>query len=260
VNHVLLVRIIQRQRNLADRGQGFGERQQFIGLRPDFQAIAFEQFHRDISQIVFFADIKHSHDLRVTQATCGFGFAEETGARFIKLGCFEFFGKRHGLDRDFATELGIAAQIDHAHRALAQFTFQLIAAQHRFFHRTVGQNARAVLRTAAQHHGFRHGLRALALGFDIAEIRRKRKQIVVNRLRFVELAATFKIERQIVKRLTGFFIFGHAAQLVESQIELPLALKGQRQHAIRFSRSRARRFLARLGQEMAFGGQRQMSQ
>ncbi len=120
------------------------------------QVLAFEEFHGDIGQIVLFTRIENGHDILVLQAPGCFRFAEKALTRVDQFVASKLLAQGHGLDGHNTTNLGVLAQIDHAHGALAQFLFDLVAAQHGFFYRAAFQQhgATGMATTAAQHHGF----------------------------------------------------------------------------------------------------------
>jgi hypothetical protein len=63
------------------------------------------------------ADVKDAHTGRDP------GFAEEALLHLFQLVGFELLRQRYGLDRDDAADFRVPAQIDDAHRALAEFLF-----------------------------------------------------------------------------------------------------------------------------------------
>ena len=90
---------------------------------------AFQIFHRDIGKSALFADIIDRHDVRMIEPPRSFGFAEKARSRFGEFGIAEFAGERNGFDRDQSIDGGIAAQVDDAHGAAADFALELVAAE-----------------------------------------------------------------------------------------------------------------------------------
>ena len=78
-------------------------------------------------------------------------------------------GQRHRLDRHHAADLRVLAQVDHAHRALAQLLLDLVAAQHRLFDRAAVEQHRAagMRAAAAQDDGLGQVLGAIELGLQV---------------------------------------------------------------------------------------------
>ena len=73
------------------------------------------------------------------QAPGGLGLAEEALLHLGQLVGLELLRQRHGLDRDHAADLRVLAEVDHAHRALAELLLDLVAAEHRLFDRAAAQ-------------------------------------------------------------------------------------------------------------------------
>ena len=90
---------------------------------------ALQIFHRDIGESAFLAHIIDRHDIRMIEAPRSFGLPKEPRSRFGELRIAELAGERDGFDRDQAIDGGIAAQVDDAHGAAADFALELVAAE-----------------------------------------------------------------------------------------------------------------------------------
>ncbi len=207
------------------------------------------------------AGIEDGDDVRVVQPAGGFRLAEEALLHVGQFLFVEFLRQRHGLDRDHAVDLGVTAQIDHAHGPLAQFLLDLVAAQHRLLHRAVLEDAGvgAPRPGAAQHDGFRHRLGPLDAGFQILELRIEVGHVTEYGFGLVELPLALEIEGQVVQVFHHRIRQRHLAELVPGHVELSLPLEGQRQHAVGFGRLLVRLHLAALGHQEALGGQQQVA-
>ena len=106
---------------------------------------------------MLFARIKNSDNVLVLQAPSGFCLAKEPLACVVKLFAFKLLAQSHGLDGDDAANFRVFAQLNHAHRALAQLFFNLVAAKHGFFDAAAFQQhgAARVRTAAAQNNRFR---------------------------------------------------------------------------------------------------------
>ena len=129
MNHVLAVRIVQRLGSARhERHHGF-RRQQPSAIGVMAQVLAAQIFHRDVGESLIFARVVDGHDRGMIEPAGHLRFAEEPRAGFLQILFLEFIGQRDGLDRDDAIDVGIAAQVHDAHRAFAQFTLDLVAAE-----------------------------------------------------------------------------------------------------------------------------------
>ena len=262
MDDLLGMRVIQRIGHPGDDRQRHrqGQQRRWLGVRH--QVAALEELHRNVGQILLFAGIVHRDDIGMIQAPGGFRLAEETQLHIGQFVFIEFLGQRHGLDRDDTVDLWITPLIHHAHGAFAQFLLDLVTAQHRLLqHRIIEhQGAGRTLTTPArQHDGFGHLPGDLEARRQIAEFRIETDQILKNRFGLVELTLALIVEGEVVHVLHQPLVHRAFAKLVECQIELPLPLKRERQHAVRFARFKIRFFLAPLGHQKALGGQQQMA-
>ncbi len=211
---------------------------------------------------MFLAGIEHGHDVGVVEAPGGFRLAEEALLDLDQFVGLELLRQGHGLDRHDAVDLRVAAEIDHAHGALAQFLLDLVAAQHRLLDIAGGIDQAGIAAPAsasAENHGFRQLFGAIDAGLDIAEFRVVIEYVAEHRLGLVELALAFEVQRQVVHVLHQRVVHRALAELVEGHVELALALEGQAQHAVRFGRIGIRFFLAAFGDDEALDRQQQMA-
>src|SRR5688572_27285909 len=96
------------------------------------------------------ACVEDGHNVLVLQSASRLGFAEEALTRIVKLLTLELLAQRHGLDRHYPADFGVLAKVDHTHGSLAEFFFNLVAAQHRLFDgAAVQQHGAAGMRAAA---------------------------------------------------------------------------------------------------------------
>ena len=260
MHHVEPVRISERLGNTHGDRDGTFHCQQIVWLGVRNEILAFQKFHRDEGEVVLFACIKNRHDIRVIEAASSFRFAEEALLHIFNFVSIKFLRQGHRLDGNYATDLRILAQVHHAHRALAQLFLNLVTAQHRLFDGTV-EDVHARVRApaaAAQDNRLRHRLGTFALLCQIFEVRVVACHVIVDRLGFVELALTLKIQRQVIQIVHQLVVKRHLAKFVKRHVKLTLALESQTQHAIRLSGFGIGLLLARFGQDEALGHQKDM--
>ena len=200
VHHVLFVCISQRLSNTRHDGQHFWSRQQIAIFAEIQQILAFEEFHGDIRQVVFFAGIEDSDDILMLQSPCRFSFAEEPFARIDQLITGKLLAQSHRLDRHNPANFRVFTKVNHTHRTLAKLLVNLITAKHRLLHRApVEQHGPAWMRaTATQHHRFGKILRPVQLRLQVFVVLIVGRHMLVYGLGFIELAFTFKVQRQVV--------------------------------------------------------------
>ena len=211
------------------------ERQQVghLGIRD--QVFAFQEFHGNEGEIMFLAGIENAHDVGMIQSASRFGLAEEAILGFLQFVAFKFGRECHRFDRHFAANLRIFAEIDHAHRALAQFFLHLIAAEHWLLAGAGNHHRRRTGtrgRRAAENNRLRHRFRTVhALGnifeFGIVLIDESKRGFG-----FIKLAAALKIKCQRINVFQQLLIHRTFAEFVERHIELPLLLERQAQHTV----------------------------
>jgi len=131
VHDALAVRICERLRNARNSLQHVRNRQQPARQRVLQQIAALHELHRDVGKVLVLARVVDRDDVAMLQPPGHLGLAEESRPRFDQLGTFELARQRHRLDRDRTAELWIVAEVDHAHRAAAEFAVDAVAAEHR---------------------------------------------------------------------------------------------------------------------------------
>ena len=112
---------------------------------------------------------------------------------------------------------------------------------------------------ATQDDGFRHAARTRHTLFQITEFRVVAVHVIKHGFRFIELALTLEIQREVVENFHHAIVHRQFAEFVEGHVKLPLPLKRKAQHAIGFRIFDVRFFLAFLGDNKALGHQRRVS-
>ena len=254
------MRIAKRVRDPYHDRHHAGHRQQGFHLGKRHQVLALQQLHRDETQVVLLARVVDRDDVRMIEAAGGFGFAEKTRLRVLEFVGLELLGQGHRLDRHHTADLGVAPEIDHAHRALAKLLFDLVAAQHGLLARarTVKDAGIGTPRRTAQDHRFGQVLGAHDLLPEILVFRVIGGHVLIHRLRLVELSLAFKIQREVVHVVHHRVVERHLAELVERHVQLTLPLERQAQHAVGLGRFHIRLLLAGLGNDIPLGCQQQM--
>ena len=236
MHHVLFVRVSQRLCNTRHNRQHLSNRQQLPGFGHIQQVLALEELHRDVGEVVLFTSIENGHDVLVLQAPCCFGLAEKPFTGIRQLIALKLLAQGHGLDRHHTPDLGVLAQIHHAHRAFAQFPFNLVATQHGLFDTAAVEKhgAARVRPAAAQNDGFRQILCAVESGLQVPVVLVVTGHVFVHRLGLVELPLALEIKRQVVHVVHQRVGERHAAETVEGHVQLSLALQRQAHHAVGF--------------------------
>ena len=177
----------------------YGQQVGLLGVAG--QVGALDEFHGDVGKIVFLAGIIDRHDTGMCQASGCFCLAKEAVFHGLEFIVFEFLRQGHGLDSDDAGYLRVLAEIDGAHSALAEFTFDFISAEHGFFH-AAGieyQCAAGCGVGAGENNGLFHFPGALGSIANIAERGVILLDVLVYRLGLVELAFAFIIQRKVIQ-------------------------------------------------------------
>ena len=152
MHDVVLVRVGERIGHARADGKHLLERQQIVGLDVGREVLALQELHRDVGEIVLFAGVVDRDDVGMSETPRGLGFAEKPLFDVLQLVGLELLRQRHRLDRHHAADLGILAEVDDAHRALAQLLLHLVAAEHWLFHAAAGQDHGAAM-TARRRPG-----------------------------------------------------------------------------------------------------------
>ena len=135
MHDVQFVRVVERRGNALNDRHHFVERQQVWILGKHRQILAFDELHRDVSQIVLFTGVVHLYNIRVIEPARRFCFAEKAILNFLQFVALIFVRKCHRFDGDLTANFWVLAQVHDAHRAFAELSLNLIATQHRFFTR-----------------------------------------------------------------------------------------------------------------------------
>ena len=143
------VRVAERLQHLAHDEQREVERQRQAALgqvpQEHVEVVALDVLHRDVQAVVLAPEVRHLHDVAMTQARGELGFANE---HLREVGVLRQLGQHH-LDDDApaATEfVGRARQEDLGHAAVADAIEQQVGAEHarqrvcvvRYVHSTLG--------------------------------------------------------------------------------------------------------------------------
>ena len=224
------------------------------------QVLALEKLHGDVGQIVLLAGIEDRHNVLVLQPAGCLCLAEETLARIDQFVARELLAQGHGLDRHDTADLRVLAQIDHAHRALAEFLVDLVAPEHRLFDPAAVEQHRATRMgaTSAEHDGLGQVLGTVELGLQVLVVLVVGSHVLVHGLGLVELALALEVQRQAVQVAHHGVTERNPAEAVERGIKLTLTLQRQAHHAIGFSRLLVGLQFAGLGDQETLGGQSQM--
>ena len=210
---------------------------------------------------MLFTRIKNGHNVLMLQTACGFSLAEKPLTRIVEFFAFKLLAECHGFDGNDTANFWILAEVHHAHRAFAQFFFNLVAAQHRLFNTaTIQQHGAAwMAATAAQNYGFSQVFGTAEFGLQAFEVLVLCSHVLVHGFRLVELTLALKVKRQVAQVVHQRVAVRHAAKPVKCHIELALSLMRQSHHAVGFGGLFVRLELARLRHQKAFGGQCQVS-
>src|SRR6185503_11876074 len=126
-------------------------------------------------------------DVGVGEFSGGLGFAEEALLHAGDLVGLELLRQRQRLDRYLAADLRVLAEVDDAHRALAELLLDLEAAELGLLADVELQRA-ARMRAAAEDHRLRELLHARHLLRNVAELGVESVDMLEHRLGLVELA------------------------------------------------------------------------
>src|ERR1700730_10812701 len=85
------------------------------------QAAAFDEFHDDVVQTVFFARIENHDDVGVGQEACGAGFGLKSSEK-LRTGQAGALGAEfNSFDRDSAADNRVSGLVNDTHSAAAEF-------------------------------------------------------------------------------------------------------------------------------------------
>ena len=256
----MLVGIAERIGDARDDRHHLVDRQQLVRLGIGHQVLAFQQFHRDIAQVVFLARIVDGDDIGVRQPPGGFGLAEEPLLHLDQFVCLEFLRQRHGLDRHHAADFRVLALINHAHCALAQFLLHPVAAEHGLFRAGAQRHGAAGMTGgAAQDDRLRHRPGAAQPRLQVAELGIVVGHVLKHVFRLVELALALEVQREVIQVVHQAVVHRHLAELVPRHVELALALKREPEHAVGLGRVGVGLDLARLGEDEALGDEQNVA-
>ncbi len=158
------------------------------------------------------------------EPTRGLGFAQEALLEVLDRLRLEVRVQHQGLDRDLAPDLGVAPQVHHAHRALAQLALDLEAAQHRLLRPRAAENQGAGAAAAGHGAAQRHRVLQLlvapdALG-DVAVAATVAPAVAEGLGGLREALAPLVVESERVDAVDGGIVGCAAAQAAEGLVEL----------------------------------------
>ena len=195
------MRILQRFGHLYHDVENLVDRQQIIRVTISRKIFALHIVHGDVSQILLLADIVYGHNIGVIKAGGGFCFPEETFFDLHEPVSFKLLRKRERLDRQYAAEFRILANVNDAHAPFGQFLLDLIAAKHRFLHTLLIQYERTRRQAGANTAQYGIVFYCFAAGqafLYVAEPSVMGREILVDTACLVELTLAFEIEREVV--------------------------------------------------------------
>ncbi len=103
-----------------------------VGLQhPGAQLDALEELHRGVREIALLAEVVHRDDVGMGELAGGLRLLEEPLVVF--LAPFGVVGEEDGLERDGAIERRVLRLVDDSHRAAAELSADLVAAEPRQF-------------------------------------------------------------------------------------------------------------------------------
>ena len=244
------VRVAERVGGAGDDRHHFLRLQQVALLGERYQVAALQELHGDEAVVVLLARVVDGDDVGVRELARGLRLAEEALLHPGDLVGLELLRQRQRLDRHLAPDLRVLAEIDHAHRALAELLLDLEAAELRLLADAELQRA-ARVRAAAEDHRLGELLGARDLLADIAELGVEGVDVAEHRLGLVELALALEIEAEVVEVVGERLGHRHLPELVPGEVELALSLVGEAEHAVRLRRALVGLDLGALGDDEA---------
>ncbi len=119
----LLVRVIERPRQLDADLDDVPRRHRLRSLQRFGERLAFDELHRDVRMALVFADVEYRHDVGMRKHACAFRFAQEPPVILA----VEAQLRLEQLDRQRTVDLGIEGLVHAGHRAFADDFANLVA-------------------------------------------------------------------------------------------------------------------------------------
>ena len=128
VDHALPMRIIERIEELRHDPDDVSGAEAFVALEVVLELAAVDEFHRDVPDAFFLAEIVDRHDVRMRQSAGRLRFAAKSCNDGFGVFAGELVGANR-LQRDASLDERIVAFIDNAHRPATEFAPNLILAE-----------------------------------------------------------------------------------------------------------------------------------
>src|SRR5579862_312892 len=128
MNDVAVVGELQGAAGLFHDAENAGEREELTGIEEALKAFAFDEFHGDEEDAVFFASVENDHDVGMGEEAGGARFGLETGEEFGSAESGARFGELESFYGDGTADDWIVGAINDAHGAAAEFAGDLVAA------------------------------------------------------------------------------------------------------------------------------------
>ena len=128
MDDAVVVRIFERVEQLAHDTHDFGHREALVVLEVILEFASVHKLHRDEGGAVVVAEIVDGNDIRMIEASRGFGFALKTRYHVARLGALELVAA-YGFQRDRALDRRVEGLVHDAHRAAPELAQDFVFAE-----------------------------------------------------------------------------------------------------------------------------------